>query len=140
MKQTMFFLILTMFSLSSSFAQFKNVKLEGKFGSCILQKIKSINTERLKMQKKDSDIAKQFSDKIVPIDNNLRLFVGIRINSDKVIGELINLGCAIIDSGRKVNNIRDIYLWAPYDSLENIANLNDVISINEKAIAITNTP
>ncbi len=134
MKKTLMILFITYLACANTLAQFKNKEVEKKMDNVVLEQVKSIYTERLKLSKKQNQISKEKLNEYVPVDKKQRLFVTIRIKYLNTADELKNLGCEIVQKGTPHGNIQDVYLWVPYDSLESVANLENVILIDNIGI------
>jgi hypothetical protein len=112
--------------------QIKNTILENKFEKEVLNEIESIQTAH--KFKSNNQIFNEFKPKFVGLDRNLRILCRIRLDDIHSKSKLIELGCEI-----KNETHNDIYVWIPIDKIEEVASLNEVLSIGSKGYFITNS-
>jgi hypothetical protein len=126
-------LLLIVLSTSLILGQFKNSAIEKKFEKGVLKEIKKVSVEKQK-GKSNSEIKISVKNKYIAIDNDLRILCRVRISNSSARDKIISLGGKI-----KNESHNDIYVWIPFDKIENVAELNDVLSIGSKGVAVYRT-
>jgi hypothetical protein len=122
-------------TIVANFIWLPSHNLQSKIDNFIVNEVNSIILEKRKLTKKNSEIAKQHSEMGVPLDNNLDLYVKIRVNSNDALDKLKRLGCELVKIGGAEGNIHEFYMWIPFDSLESVSKLENVLYITSIGIA-----
>lgn len=127
-------LIMIILSASVLLGQLTNKNLEYKFEKEVLKEIISVINEKSSGNKTDTEISKQFKNKYTALDKNLRVLCRVRVNSLSVKSKIVDLGCEI-----KHETHNDLFVWIPYNKIEELASLEEVLSIGSKGVFRSNT-
>ena len=127
MERTMKKLFLTLVILLIPFTilpQFKNPENEKKVDPLILKELRIIDSELDKGKILNKDLAKDNNIKWLRVNDNGRILVSVRFKTINVKSSLIDLGCEIKTEGKYI-----LYVWVPYEKLENVVELEDVTRV-----------
>ncbi|MCW8960211.1 MAG: S8 family serine peptidase [Ignavibacteriaceae bacterium] len=128
-------LLLTLFILLIPFTtlpQFNNPENEKKVDPLILKELRIINTEIDNGKTLNKELAKSKKIKWTRVDDNGRILVSISYTNRSIKNKLLNLGCEI-----KTEGSEQLYVWIPYEKIEDVVELEEVIKIRSLGIAKT---
>ena len=83
-------------------------------------------------KKPNIEISQEYDSELMPVDTLLRVLVAIRVNDKSVKNEMEVLNCELKNEG-----IVDLYYWIPIINFTKVTELEKVISIFPKGIAVT---
>ena len=126
------FLVMLILGSNFLFGQWNNKNLESKFEKEVLKEITSVINETKVGNKSQANITKKIKNKFTALDSDLRILCRVRVSSLSIKSKIKSLGCEI-----KNETHNDLYVWIPYNKVEELATLDEVLSIGTKGVAVT---